>query len=114
MKVSRIVDHTSTYNNLTTKTPKSKLSDILQKRLVYYEKYFDVRVWPEKGVSLEILKTQTYGMILRMADKEKEKQYTSTRGNIDFVETIPSWNLTEVILSGMVPNEMVEAYIFLR
>ena len=105
MKVSRIVDHTSTYNNLTTKTPKSKLSDILQKRLVYYEKYFDIRVWPEKGVSLETLKTQAYGMVLRMADKEKEKQYTSTRGNIDVVETIPSWNLKKVILSGMVPNE---------
>ena len=105
MKISRIVDHTSTDHGLTNVPEKKDLSDILQKRSAFYEKYFDIRVWPEIGISLEKLKKQTLDAILRMAEKDGKKQYTSTRGNIEYMPDYPLWNLKEVILSGMVPNE---------
>ena len=105
MKVSRIVDHTSADTNLTNGLEKKELADILQKRLVYYEKYFDVRVWPERGVSLEALQKQALDEILKMVDQAREKQYTSTRCIDDIMNENSFWNLKEVILSGMVPNE---------
>ena len=105
MKVSRIVDHTSADTNLTNGLGKRELADILQKRLVYYEEYFDARIWPEKSVSLESLQKQALDEILTMVDQEREKQYTSTRFVDNLMNESSFWNLKEVILSGMVPNE---------
>ena len=101
MKVSRIVDHTFTDESLADADNEYTLSRILQKRIPFYEKYFDIRIWPKQGVTIEELQTETKDAVIRHIE-QKRKSYTSTRMEKD--DGNKTWNFNEVLLSGMVPN----------
>ena len=103
MKVNRIVDHTG----INLRPNKEKLKDtdemayILEQRLSSYEKWFDLRIWAGKNITLEDLKLKTRHEINRYM-KYINKEYTSTRFENDESKC---WGMMEVLLKGMVPNE---------
>ena len=100
MKVNRIVDHTGRFL-CSNRTELEEMSFILEQRLSCYEKWFDLRIWAGKNITLEDLKLKTRDEIDRYM-KYINKGYTSTRFENDESKC---WGMMEVLLNGMVPIE---------
>ena len=103
MKVNRIVDLTGMMVRPNTENLEEtdKMAYILEQRLSSYEKWFDIRIWAGKDITLEDLKLKTGNAIDRYM-KYINKEYTSTRFENDESKC---WGMMEVLLKGMVPIE---------
>lgn len=79
------------------------IRELVDRRAVYYDPWFDVRVWPKQGATIEDLEED----LLERLDEYLKAYcdvYTSTRcdvapGPLNFFAM--TWNLGQVIMSGL-------------